>query len=179
MRKPGPLKRQLKRYSGLTLNILFFAAVFFGVSAFQSRNMLSAAGAAAPQLRGPLLHAGSYDLATTARDRPVLIYFFAPWCKICGASADNLARLRRMRDEEALEILAVVLDWQNLAEVEAYVEKHELGLPVLLGDAQIAREWRIQAFPTYYVLDAKHRIQRRDLGYSTQLGLWLRTWFFY
>jgi hypothetical protein len=32
------------------------------------------------------------------------------------------------------------------------------------------------AFPTYYVLDSERRIRRRDLGYSTQFGLWWRTW---
>jgi hypothetical protein len=26
------------------------------------------------------------------------------------------------------------------------------------------------------VLDEEHRIVRRDIGYSTQLGLWLRAW---
>ncbi|MGB5332643.1 MAG: hypothetical protein WBN05_08900 [Woeseiaceae bacterium] len=33
-----------------------------------------------------------------------------------------------------------------------------------------------QAFPSYYVLDREHRIVRRDIGYSTQLGLWWRAW---
>ena len=166
----------MKRYKGLLLNALLFVVVFLAASAFQSRNMLSASGDVAPALTGSLLRGGTYDLATAAPNRAVLVYFFAPWCRICGASADNLVRLRRLRDEESLEILAVVLDWRDLAEVRAYVARHELELPVLLGDSTTARNWRIQAFPTYYVLDGEHRVRRRDLGYSTQLGLWWRTW---
>lgn len=170
------IREVLKQHTGLFLNVLFFVAVFLAVSAFQARNMLSTSGVAAPALNGPLLRGDSYNLATSG-DRPVLVYFFAPWCKFCAVSSDNLTRLRRLRDNESLEILTVVLDWQDLDEVRDYVDRHELGLPVLLGDRQIAQDWGVYAFPTYYVLDSDRRIRRRDLGYSTQFGLWWRTWF--
>lgn len=137
--------------------------------------MLPSSGSTSPALSGPLLRGGSIDLESAA-GRPALVYFFAPWCNFCAASSDNLARLRRMRNEESLDILTVVLDWQDLAEVRDYVERHELDLPVILGNRQIALDWRVTAFPTYYVLDSEHRIRHRDLGYSTQLGLWWRTW---
>jgi hypothetical protein len=47
---------------------------------------------------------------------------------------------------------------------------------VVLGDSGIARDWQIYAFPSYYVLDSRHRIVRRDVGYSSQLGLLWRAW---
>ena len=169
------LTKFLRKHSSLFLNALFVVVVFVAITAFQTRNMLSTSDTPAPELSGPLLRGGNYDLAD-AGDRPVLVYFFAPWCRICAVSSDNLVRLRRLRDEESLEILAVALDWQTANEVREYVERHEIDLPVLLGGQQITRDWHIHAFPTYYVLDSGHRIQRRDLGYSTQLGLWWRTW---
>jgi thiol-disulfide isomerase/thioredoxin len=169
-------RRFLKQYKGLFLNALFFGAVFLGVSTFQARNMLSKSGTEAPALSGPLLRGGSYNIAD-AGDRPVLVYFFAPWCKFCAVSSDNLTRLRRLRDDDSLEILTVVLDWQDRDEVQNYVDRYELDLPVVLGDTRIAQDWRVYAFPTYYVLDSERRIRRRDLGYSTQFGLWWRTWF--
>ena len=49
-------------------------------------------------------------------------------------------------------------------------------LETLLGDARIARQWQIYAYPSYYVLDSQHRIARRDIGYSSQLGLLWRAW---
>jgi len=164
----------LKR-SGLILNALFFVAVFLVVVVFQTRNMLPTSGTMAPSLNGPLLRGGNYDIGT-AGDRPVLVYFFAPWCKFCAVSSDNLNRLRRLRDDESLEIVTVVLDWQDLDGVRDYVDRHDLDLPVVLGDRRIAQEWRVHAFPTYYVLDSDRRIRHRDLGYSTQLGLWWRSW---
>jgi len=170
------IRQFLKQRTGLFLNVLFFVAVFLGVSTFQARNMLPKSDVESPALSGPLLRGGSYDIADAGK-RPVLVYFFAPWCKFCAASSDNLTRLRRMRDDDSLEILTVALDWQDRDEVRRYVDRYELDLPVMLGDTQIAQDWRVYAFPTYYVLDSDRRIHRRDLGYSTQLGLWWRTWF--
>ena len=170
------IRNFLKQRAGLFLNVLFFVAVFVAISTFQARNMLSTSSMEAPALSGPLLRGGSYDIGA-AGDRPVLVYFFAPWCKFCAVSSDNLTRLRRLRDDDSLEILTVALDWQDRDEVRNYVDRHKLDLPVVLGDTQIAQDWRVYAFPTYYVLDSERRIRRRDLGYSTQFGLWWRTWF--
>ena len=166
---------RLRRIRSLALNLALLAAVFIAVTAWQSRNMLDSGGEAAPGLRGTTLAGESYDLGNAA-GRPARVYFFAPWCKVCAASAGNLDRLRRWRDESELEMVAVALSWDAAEEVRAYVERHGLDLPVVLGDANLARNWQIYAFPSYYVLDREHRIARRDVGYSSQLGLLWRAW---
>lgn len=145
-------------------------AAFVAVSAFQARGMLATDRRPAPELRAPTLAGEVQDLGASA-GRPVLVYFFAPWCRVCGASADNLARLRRLVDERALAVVTVALDWQSETEVREYVRRHGLEGPVLLASRQVASDWQVYAFPTYYVLDSQHRVVRRDLGYSTQLGL--------
>lgn len=170
-----PSGKRSRRIRSLLLNGALFLAVFVVLTAYQTRNMLSAGGQPAPPLNGITLAGEAYELAA-AESRPALVYFFAPWCRVCAASADNLNRLRRWRDASDLEMVAVALDWGNADEVRAYVERHELDITVVLGDANVARDWQIYAFPSYYVLDSEHRIERRDIGYSTQLGLWLRAW---
>jgi len=170
-------RRRLDRQTirSLLVNTVFFAAVFVIVLGFQSRNMLAADGQPAPELRAITLAGEPYDLVDAA-DKPALIYFFAPWCKVCAASSGNLSRLRRWRDQDDIEIVAVALDWNLVQEVRDYVARHELDVTVVLGDASISRQWQIQAYPSYYVLDSEHRVVRRDVGYSSQLGLWLRAW---
>lgn len=159
----------------LLVNAALIVVVFVAASAFQSRNMLTTDGQPAPLLRGVTLDGDVYGLSQVS-GRPALVYFFAPWCKICAASADNLVRLRRWRDEEDLEIVAVALDWRSAEEVREYVERHQLNVKVVLGSRDVAGDWQIRAYPSYYVLDDRHRVLRRDIGYSTQLGLWLRAW---
>ncbi len=169
------IKMDKSKLRAFLLNVGLIAVVFFGVLSFQSRNMLAADGQPAPELRGTTLNGQPYDLKDAAA-RPALVYFFAPWCRICAASAGNLNRLRRWRDSDDIEIVAVALDWDTAAEVQDYAERHELNVAVVLGDASVARQWQIYAFPSYYVLDSEHRIARRDIGYSSQLGLWIRAW---
>ena len=157
------------------INVALMIGVFIAASAYQSRNMLSADRAPAPELSGITLAGSAYDLRD-ADGRPALVYFFAPWCRICGASADNLARLRRWRDADSFEIIAVALDWASVEEVRDYAEKHGLGMPVLLGSPATRERWQIYAYPSYYVLDSRHGVTRRDIGYSSQFGLWWRAW---
>jgi thiol-disulfide isomerase/thioredoxin len=163
------------KYSSLLLNATLLIVAFLGISAFQARNMLDTDRVVAPVLQAQTL-AGDYFDLSTVEARPTLIYFFAPWCHYCAFSSDNLVRLRRLRDEENLRIITVALDWQSVAEVRDYADKHELNVPVLIGDANTERDWKVYGFPTYYVLDSKNRVAKRDIGYSTQLGLWWRTW---
>jgi len=165
----------IEKIRSFLLNAGLIAAVFFGVLTFQSRNMLAADGEIAPALRGMTLSGQPYDLED-GRSKPALVYLFAPWCAICAASSGNLNRLRRWRDTGEIEIVAVALDWREAREVRDYVERHDLNVTVVLGDANVARQWQIQAFPSYYVLNSEHRVVRRDIGYSTQVGLWLRAW---
>ena len=157
------------------LEAAFVLVLFIGITAYQTRNLLDTDRKPAPALIATTLEDASYDLSQSV-GRPALIYFFAPWCRICAASADNVERLRRWRDEEDLEILVVALDWQDQREVEEYVRKHGLDMPVLLAGPSVAYDWKVPGFPTYYVLDSEHKVVRRDFGYSTQFGLWWRTW---
>jgi peroxiredoxin len=164
-----------RKFASLILNGAMMIAVFVAVSAFQARNMLDTDRQSSPQLSAMTLGSGSFDLASH-EPRPTVIYFFAPWCQYCAFSSDNLNRLRRLRDEDALRIVAVALDWKNVDEVKQFAEQHELNVPVLLGDAAIARDWKVYGFPTYYVLDSQSRVVSRDIGYSTQLGMLWRSW---
>ena len=168
-------KPDIRKVRSFLLNAGLIAAVFFAALAFQSRNMLASDGEVAPELLGMTLSGQSYDLQD-AGGRPALVYFFAPWCKICAASSGNLTRLRRWRDADDLEIVAVALDWGTADGVRDYAERHDLNVTILLGDANVSRQWQVQAFPSYYVLNSQHRVVRRDIGYSSQLGLWFRTW---
>ena len=167
-------KPKIRRLMRLGVEALVFIVILAGVLVYQSRNLLPVDARTAPSLSATTLTGGLFELqAETAPT--TLVYFFAPWCKICAASSSNIKHLRRMRGEEELRVLMVALDWQSTDEVQGYVDRHNISNPVLLGDRKIASDWNVYAFPTYYVLDSKQQVVRRDLGYSTLAGLWWRT----
>ena len=169
--------QQLRRHYWLALGIDVAALVlvFSLISHWQASSLLAADGSkhAPPfQLRG--LDGAEYSLAASA-GKTRLLYFFAPWCHVCALSAGNIENLRRWRDEEVLAIYMIALSYDSEASVREFASKHELHVPVLLGNDELMRDYQIRGFPTYYVVDTAGQLQQRALGYSTSVGLWWRT----
>ena len=74
-----------------------------------------------------------------------------------------------------IDIKAVVLDYQSIAEVEQFAKNLDLTFPILLGNQNVKQAFKVSAYPSYYVLDKNGAIEHRSLGYSTALGLYLRS----
>ena len=151
-----------------------FLLVFFLVQQWQASKLLSADGRmSAPELQGVLLDGGDLDLASL-RGRPTLVYFFAPWCKVCAFSASSLNGLRQAYGPDELGIVMVALSYDSLDSVREFRDRHELAIPILPGNESVATRWNIFGFLTYYVLDSQGRIVSRDVGLTTMPGLRLR-----
>ena len=167
---------RLRKLAGWAAQIAFLAAGVSTVYFFQTRNLLDTDGTIAPPLALTSLDGGAVDLHGST-GTPTLVYFFAPWCHVCAASAHNIRATRRSQADDELSILLVALDWEDEEEVRRYATEHELEVPVLLGDSRTARDWQVFGFPTYYVIDGQNRLAHKDFGYSSRLGLWWRTRF--
>lgn len=155
----------------LLIDVALILAVFAAVHAFQTRNL--PLDEAAPATVLELLDgAGSYTAVRPGATG--IVYFFAPWCVYCKTSIDNLDGL--VADGSVAWGTAIALDYGERAEVDEFVQKTGVTLPVLMGHAGTATDWSVRAFPTYYVIDADGRITSRSVGYSTWLGMRLRAW---
>jgi peroxiredoxin len=142
---------------------------------WQGQHLLAADGTRqAPDLElqslsGDLVSLQSQNAETT------VVYFFSPWCAVCNASFNNLEDLKQARPGNELSIIAVALDWSQRQDVQRFVDEHRVSFPVILGNPKVAADWKIRAYPTYYVLDQDGKIVGRSLGYSSELGLRFRT----
>ena len=164
-------KLKLKFWLVLSAEILFAMAIFMALSHWQERDMLES-NSTAPVLSAMSLDGKVYQFPETAKlSKRTLVYFFAPWCKICHFSIGNLNIIRSQIDEDELSIIIVALDWKSKAEIEEYMAEHELDFPVLLGDQQWQQQYKIQGFPSYYVLNQQGEILSRSMGYSTSIGM--------
>lgn len=158
-------------WAALAIDVALLAAVFLAIHAWQTRDL--PIDAPAPRTVLPLLDGGRLESAVRTGEAGV-VYFFAPWCRICRVSIDNLDGL--VADGRAPWGVVVALDYTDAAEVRAFIEDTGVTLPVLLGDARTAADWAVPGFPTYFVIDAEGRIASRSVGYSTWLGMWWRVW---
>lgn len=111
-------------------------------------------------------------VGVSATDRPLVVYFFAPWCKVCHMSIKNLQKIYEEHGD--IDVIAVALDFTDKYEVEEFVGSHQLTFPVALGNETIKSDYQISGYPSYYVINEQNIITSKSLGYSTELGLQLR-----
>ncbi len=159
-------------FTSILLDVTFFLAMVWVIGLWQTRNLLPSDGeTSAPDFSLTAIDGGTYTLADAAGET-TLLYFFAPWCSVCNLSAHNLQDIEE--SDSDLNIWLVAIGYQNIENVQAYVKRHNLTMPVLMGDGKIARDFKIAATPTYYVLDSEGMVKAKSVGYSTEFGMRLR-----
>jgi len=162
------------KWASITFEAAVIVLILFIFSWYQNRGTLAADGKMAPDFKLNSLDGKSYQLSQL-RGKKVLVYFFAPWCKICHLSGDNLNDLRAARTKDELEILVVGLSYEFPAEIQDFANELQLTMPVLYGTEQQIQDYKIKGYPTYYVIDDEGRVTHRSIGYSTEIGLRFRT----
>ncbi|NND56503.1 MAG: TlpA family protein disulfide reductase, partial [Xanthomonadales bacterium] len=129
--------------------MLLIAAVFYGVHAWQTRDL--PIDEPAPETILALLGGSGISSATRTGEAGI-VYFFAPWCFYCRTSIDNLDEL--VAEGNVAWGTVVALDYAGVAEVEDFIDETGVSLPVLMGNPATAADWSVKGFPTYYVIDA-------------------------
>lgn len=153
-------------------DIVIFAVIISAVMAWQSKDMLDDDGSISVENQVlPDLNGQSGNILTS--DKPTLLYFFAPWCKVCALSIGNLDYI----DSEKVNVVTIALDYENIKDVEAFVNNHEVKSKVLLGNTKLKNEFQVQGYPSYYLVNEENQIVSRSFGYSTAAGLKLREMF--
>jgi peroxiredoxin len=145
--------------------------VFFAIHSWQTRNL--PVDEPAPETVLALLDGSGIQSAVAAGQTGV-VYFFAPWCFYCRSSIGNLDDL--VADGRVSWATAVALDYSDANEVQEFIDKTGITLPVLMGNTGTTSDWSVSAFPTYYVIGADGNISSRSVGYSTKFGMLIRHW---
>lgn len=111
------------------------------------------------------------------RGKAVLLEFFATWCPHCNAEAPHLRTLAESLPKSRYAVLSVNADGEDAASVFAYHRYYGFGFPALLdpsaqpGSFQqpgaagpVTTAYRVQSFPTFYVVDGNGTITWRSDG---------------
>jgi len=155
----------------ITIQTIIFICIFQFTSFVRETSMLSTDTHLSVEQTFPTLHGDT--LTISAKGKPLVLYFFAPWCQVCHASISNLQSI--YEKHENLDVIAVAMDFTDQNEVMKFSQQHKLTFPIALGNNQLKELLQIQGYPSYYVIDEENLIASKSMGYSTELGMYLRS----
>lgn len=160
-----------KKVGRLVIELVIIAAIIFAVQAWRTKDMLATDGSVQIEPIKTVSLAGEPMMLAKESER-TLLYFFAPWCRVCNWSIGSLESL----GETNLNIVPVAMDYESLEEVEAFVAKHNIDVDVALGNSQIGQMFGIQGYPSYYLLDENQQVIAKHFGYTTSTQIKLQNW---
>lgn len=127
------------------------------------------ASAALPSVPLQNLDGDAVDAATLGTEgKPVIVSFFATWCKPCMR---ELAAIEQVyddwQDETGVELVAVSIDKaQDADKVRSLVASHDWPYTVLLdSNSELARGVGVQAVPHVLVIDGAGNVVYSHSGY--------------
>ncbi|EXI73894.1 MAG: Thiol-disulfide oxidoreductase ResA [Candidatus Accumulibacter sp. SK-11] len=121
-------------------------------------------GDVAPAFAAPTLDAGPLAFPGELRGRPVVIRFWADWCRFCADEMQAIEGVWQRHRQQGLVVLAINAG-QSRQEVEAFIRRIGVGYPVLLDEqAAISRRYGVVGLPTTYFVDVDGRIRGKLLG---------------
>jgi len=107
---------------------------------------------------------GEHVKLSDYRGERVMLNFWATWCPPCRAEMPDM---QKVYEKENVTILAVnmIETESNEEDVADFVKSYELTFPILIDEnSNIMMDYRIQAYPTSYLIDSSGRIQFINLG---------------
>jgi len=147
------------------------AALALHLSAWPARGAVSAPIALersrAPALRVRAVTGETLSLEKLLAGGPVVLDFWATWCKPCLAELPELEALQRKYRERGLTVVGVSVDGpRNFAKVRPFAAKLGLTFPIVLDeDGRIQQLYQVRAMPTTIVIDTAGAIVTVREGY--------------
>lgn len=120
-------------------------------------------GNLAPDFQLPNLDGEALSL-NELRGKPVILNFWATWCRPCVTEMPYLQEIHEEYSDEGLMLLAIDVN-ESPSQVEEFLQNNNLSLPVLLDiDGAVTKKYRIQVIPTTFFIDGDGVIQEKRMG---------------
>jgi thiol-disulfide isomerase/thioredoxin len=124
--------------------------------------VVSIAGIRLPDLDGNVVDLGGY-----LGKGPVLLDFWATWCKPCTVALPELNRLHTDLAPRGLQIIGINEDGQrNASKVKPFVKTQGFKFPVVLDlNREAQSRLNVAVLPTTLLLDAEGKLVHTSFGY--------------
>ena len=102
--------------------------------------------------------------------KPMIISFFATWCKPCNRELTAISEVYdEWQEETGVKVVAISIDQaQNINKVKPLVDQHEGPYETVLLDpnSELKRQLGIQMIPYVLIVDGEGKIVYKHNGYT-------------
>jgi peroxiredoxin len=107
------------------------------------------------------------SLSELLAEGPVVLDFWATWCKPCLTSLPELEKLSRKHRERGLRVVAISIDGpRNFSKVRLFANKLGLTMPLVIDrDERLQQLYQVKAAPTTFLIGKDGRIAWHRQGY--------------
>ena len=120
-----------------------------------------------PQLEVKLLDGKQY---VHDSGRALVLHFWATWCPTCKLEAANIESVSK-----DYEVLTIAVNSGADVELNSYMKENDFTFKVLNdNDGTWAKKFKVEAYPTTFIYDAKGELRFTEVGYTTTVGLLAR-----
>ncbi len=121
-------------------------------------------GDAAPAFKTVQLDGTPVDFPAAFAGKPVVLRFWADWCKFCEPEMKLLDTVRQRHAKSGLSILAVNAG-QDKPTVAAFMQRLGVSYPAALDESsKIAKSYGVVGLPTSYLIDGQGIVRGKIIG---------------
>jgi peroxiredoxin len=111
---------------------------------------------------------GSQVSLAAYRGKPLVINFFAAWCRPCREEAPAFVQLHR-RFGDRVSLLSVAVRTDRRTSLDDFIRAHDVSWPVVWDrSGSLIGPYQVVGQPITYVIDGRGRVVFKILGQTTE-----------